>query len=142
MWSFSVMLSKNECLNLAAISSNQACGIPSWDEPVMITGRITLKLFFGYPSEDQYQFLYHSLCCLLYNLKNNRYRQSESRGFPSTGFGANLFCCLEDDKKGDWETLQDAFEIKYCVVNNPLVLLAESEQLKNLKLPPAHQIKD
>ena len=52
------------------------------------------------------------------------------------------FCCLDADEKGGLESLHDAFETKYCVANNPPVLLVETEQFNSLGLLPAQQIED
>ena len=58
------------------------------------------------------------------------------------GLAQTWFCCLDEDEKGDWESLHDAFETKYCVANNPPVLLVETEKFNSLRFLPAQQIED
>ena len=63
MWSFSrnpPLSGDNDSLTLPTVNPDQACGSQPFvprGEPVMDTGRITLRKFSGYPSEDPDQYI-------------------------------------------------------------------------------------
>ncbi|MCG8047544.1 MAG: hypothetical protein N0E48_18270 [Candidatus Thiodiazotropha endolucinida] len=109
----------------------------------MDTGRISLRKYSGYPSEDPDQFLSDfTAYCTFSRISGTDNRKVAAFQLHLQGPAQTWFCCLDEDVKGDWETLKDAFEQQYCVANNPPVLLVETEQFNNLKLQPNHQIED
>ena len=103
------------------------------------TGRITFKKFSRHPTEDPDQFLSDfAAYCTFSRIADTDSRKVAVFQLHLQRPAQSWFCCLDDDEKGNWETLKDTFELNYCVA----VLLVETEQFNNLKLLPTHQIED
>ena len=51
------------------------------------------------------------------------------------------FCCLDADERCSWESVKRAFQDKYCIENNPPVLLVEMEQFNSLHYSKSQQIE-
>lgn len=149
MWSFS----RNPLVNVSTDSDNQcvnpdqACGIqPVPFTPIdhnMDTGRITLRKFSGYPTEDPDRFLSDfEAYCVFSRIEGQNARKVAAFQLHLQGPAQTWFCCLDDDVKNDWEVLKDLFEIKYGAENNTPVLLVEAEQFNKLQLLSTQQIED
>ena len=52
------------------------------------------------------------------------------------------FCCLDADERCSWESVKTSFQDKYCIENNPPVLLVETEQFNNLHPSQSQQFVD
>ena len=129
---------------LNMVNPDEACGaLPNPAEPVMDTGRISLRKFSGYPTEDPDQFISDfEAYCVFSRLNNHDQRKVAAFQLHLQGPAQTWFCCLDDDDKTDWDTLKDAFELKYSSQNNTPVLLVEAEQFSQLRLLPTQQIED
>ena len=109
----------------------------------MDTGRITLRKFSGYPSEDPDQFILDfEAYCTFARIVNADSRKVAAFQLHLQGPAQTWFCCLDEDERGDWDSVKTSFQEKYCIENNPPVLLVETEQFNSLRLLPSQQIED
>ena len=108
MWSFSrnpPLFNDNESLTLSTANPDQACGtlpfIPR-GEPVMDTGRISLRKFYGHPSEDPDQFLPDfAAYCTFMRITDMDNRKVAAFQLHLQGPAQTWFCYLDEDEKGD-----------------------------------------
>ena len=149
MWSFSRNPSlsvDSDNSNLSPVIPDQALGtLPfiSRGEPVMDTGRIALRKFYGYPSEDPDQFLLDfEAYCTFSRIVNDDCRKVAAFQLHLQGPAQTWFCCLDAEERCSWESVKTSFQDKYCIENNPPVLLVETEQFSSLHLSQSQQIED
>ena len=107
------------------------------------SGRIVLRKFSGYPTEDPERILSDfEAYCKISGITDTDGRKVAAFQLHLQGPANTWYSCLDEDDKADWDNLVAAFELNYCAENNTPVLLVETETFTNLKLLPHQQIKD
>lgn len=146
MWSFSrSMPSEDDSFNLQNIvNPDLATGqslIPPHVTP--LEGRINLRKFSGYPTQDPERFLSDfGAYCVFNRITEVDNRKVAAFQLHLDGPAQIWFRCLDDDDKSSWDAVYDAFQQKYSSENNKPVLLVETEQFQNLKLLPSQEIEE
>ena len=115
---------------------------PSQSDSVMF-GKISLKHFSGYPTEDAERFLSNFKAYATFNkLETNDRRQAAAFQLHLEGPAQSCFASLDDDITRHWDSLCAAFRQKFISSDNRPILLVETEHFMNQRLLPHQQIED
>ncbi|MES9971179.1 MAG: hypothetical protein ABW092_14180 [Candidatus Thiodiazotropha sp.] len=107
------------------------------------TGRVTLRKFSGYPTQDPERFISDfGAYCVFHRLQDSDPRRVAAFQLHLDGPAQTWFSCLDDDVKTSWDSINEAFQLKYSSSDNKPVLLVETELFLNLRLLPGQQLDD
>lgn len=129
----------------ACVDPNEACGHTPVTLPIedMATGRITLRKFSGYPTEEPERFVSDfNAYCVFNRITDDDPRRVAAFQLHLEGPAQTWFTCLDEEDKSCWETILGYFNAKYSSTDNKPVLLVETEQFLNIRLQPTQQIED
>ena len=131
------------------INPDIECGFKIHDQPPppqidsVMYGKISLKRFSGYPTEDAERFLSIFKAYATFNkLETNYRRQAAACQLHLEGPAQSWFASLDDDITCHWDSLCAAFRQKYISSDNGPILQVETEHFINLRLLPHQQIED
>ena len=131
------------------VNPDIACGFKIHEQPPppqsdsVMFGKISLKRFSGYPTEDAERFLSNFKAYATFNkLETNDRRQAAAFQLHLEGPAQSWFASLDDDITRHWDSLCAAFRQKYISSDNRPILLVETEHFMNLRLLPHQQIED